>query len=208
MMSTINLKWLFFFTIATIYHPLLINGQSVKVYKDSTYNFANDSTYRFRNGKLIIDRDTVNRTHTNSNVQALFESNYYQHHLKLNPVKGQLIFTFLGGIQSQSNLATYGEQIRLPKGVLDAPPEEWRADERPEGVLILALINPKTNKPVWAAVGYDRFFTRDSQRVLDAMFKEAFENFPNKGSYFPASYLKKNAPPKTTKKPATKKKKS
>lgn len=206
MISSTKLRSLIFLSVITICYPLLINGQTVKVYRDSTYNFAKDSTYKFRNGKLIIDRDTINRTYTNSNVQALFETNYYQHHLKLNPLKGQLIFTFLGGIQSQSNLATYGEQIRLPKGVIETSAGEWKDDERPEGVLVLALINPKTNKPVWAAVGYNRFFTRDSQRVLDAMFKEAFENFPNKGSYFPPSYLKKNAPAKTTKKPASKKK--
>ncbi|AFD08472.1 DUF4136 domain-containing protein [Solitalea canadensis] len=203
MISIIKFKPLFYCSVILVCCTLLANGQTVKVYRDSTYNFTNDSTYKFRNGKVIINRDTVDRTQANSNMQAVFEANYFQHHLKLNPVKGQLIFTFLGGIQNQTNLATYGQQIRLPKGVINSATEQWQSDERPEGVLVLALINPKTNKPVWAAVGYDRFFTRDSQKIIDAMFKEAFENFPNKGTYFPADYYKK---PTVKKTPASPKK--
>ncbi|MCO4292676.1 DUF4136 domain-containing protein [Solitalea sp. MAHUQ-68] len=177
------------------------NAQTVKVFRDSSFNFSIIKTYRFKPGKVLVNRDTVNRESANSNMQAVFEANFYQHHLTFDATKGQLIFTFIGGIQTQASLARYGPQLRLPKGIVESSSEEWLDDDRPEGVLVLGLINPITNRLVWAAIGYDRFFTRDSQRVIDAMFKEAFTDFPNKGQSIPASYYKKKTSPvKTTKK--------
>ncbi|POY35554.1 hypothetical protein C3K47_14250 [Solitalea longa] len=200
MMVSLLVKGKAFFLFLFLLLVTNTNAQTVKIFRDSLFDFSSIKTYRFRPGKVLVNRDTINRESANSNIQAVFETNFYQHHLTFDALKGQLIFTFLGGVQTQSNLARYGPQFHLPKGIIENSSTEWLDDDRPEGVLILALINPKTNKPVWVAVGYDRFFTRDSQRVIDAMFKEAFTDFPTNGKYLPPNSFKK----KTT---ATKKKK-
>ncbi|UKJ07531.1 DUF4136 domain-containing protein [Solitalea lacus] len=181
-----------FLLLAFVLSSTTAYAQTVKIYRDSLFDFSKIKTYKFRPGKVMLNGDTIDRAQANNNMLAAFQNNFFQHHLNFDAKNGQLTFTFIGGIQSQESLASYGQQIKLPKGVIESSTEEWKNDDRPQGVLILALMNPKTNKPVWVSVGYDRFFTRDSQRVIDAMFKESFENFPNIGKYLPKSTSVKN----------------
>lgn len=152
----------------------------VKTDYDQRANFSQYRTYEIQPGRFMVQGLPIDNSLAKDHIELALKSQMAREGLAPSSTNPDLKIKYVASARTVQELEGIGYPLGVyPLGVYAIPPpmDVW-VQEYPEGVLVIDLVDARTDKLVWRAFCRAEGEGFEKQAFVNKSVSKAFEEFP------------------------------